>query len=52
MLERLDTPRMRQTHPSARSLLADLPILMLDEPTSNLDSLSEAVVREAIDGCG
>ncbi|MDW3846696.1 ABC transporter ATP-binding protein/permease [Micromonospora sp. BRA006-A] len=38
----------RQRLAIARSLLADQPILLLDEPTSNLDARNEARLRETI----
>ena len=33
----------------ARAILADAPILVLDEATSSLDSVSEALIQDALD---
>lgn len=40
----------RQRMGLARAFLHDAPILILDEPTSNLDALNEARILESIDG--
>lgn len=40
----------RQRLGLARTFLHDAPFLLLDEPTSNLDSLNEAVILRALEG--
>ncbi len=40
----------RQRVAIARAFLKDAPILILDEATSHLDSISEALIRNALDG--
>ena len=39
----------RQRVAIARAILADAPILVLDEATSSLDSVSEALIQDALD---
>ena len=39
----------RQRIGLARAFLHDAPFMLLDEPTSNLDSLNEAVILKALD---
>lgn len=34
----------------ARAFLHDAPLMLLDEPTSNLDSLNEAIILRALHG--
>jgi ATP-binding cassette subfamily B protein len=39
----------RQRVALARAILADAPILVLDEATSSLDSVSESLIQDALD---
>jgi ABC-type multidrug transport system fused ATPase/permease subunit len=40
----------RQRVAIARALLKDAPVLVLDEPTSNVDSASEAAIQDSLEG--
>ena len=40
----------RQRLGLARAFLQDAPFLLLDEPTSNLDSLNEAIILKSLRG--
>ncbi len=39
----------RQRIGLARAFLHDAPLMLLDEPTSNLDSLNEAIILRSLD---
>ena len=41
-------PRAMTPRSAARAFLHNAPFLLLDEPTSNLDSLNEAVILKAL----